>query len=123
MDKKVAIITQFSYKWNFDYKSGLYGGYEQISKSVLSYCKRTKPFNEKEINADYYIIFYSYFDCKFCDLIIEIVKRIKENNKKIIGIFSSPFKWEGTNRNIFAKIKMEEVISIIDKSYMEELWD
>lgn len=115
-------------KTKYKYKSSCYfdkievwdNGYRRISKEILNYCNKYNPFNEKDINADYYIIFYNYFDLNYCDLIIDIAKKIRENNKTLIGIFSNPFSFEGKHRNKFCRTKLEMAITYFEKVQIYE---
>lgn len=115
------IITDFKYEWNFETNRELTGsGFERIADELLNYCNKKNPFNEKNINADIYIIFYNYFDLSFCNLINDIIRNIKKNNKKVIGVFSNPFSFEGKIRNSFCRNKFNEVKELIDKKYIYE---
>ena len=86
-------ITDYVYYWGYKADNKMLNeGYDNISKEVLNYCNSTNPFLEENINADCYIIFYSYFDNNFIDLIDDIVRKIKNYMAYLVILFLSKAK-------------------------------
>lgn len=86
----------------------------------MDYCNENNPFNEEDINADCYVIVYNFFDLNFCNLIIDIVSKIRANNKELYGIFCNPSSFEGKRRNEFCRSKVEQIKPFFYKTYIYE---